>query len=347
MRLFQALQGWFFSPDRCLCAIGGVVLHMALIFAHTPLFIAALALFSMVQSCSVHLAAIMALGVIVELYCYAPVYFKTMSLLNLSALPITLFLAAVLIMLWFAWSYVYLDCLKRPYGRLYASVWVCGSVYIWEALGIGLYNVGVLWGNSPWRNLLPSFGLFAVFVLVLSSMWLRETKGAGLIVLWVLALFMKQPGLPQTNWLSEIEIYPEGVSAHITQGNAIVGSRAKFDDGIYNAGKGIGQVHGASYKKHLVPFTEGGYTPGRLPRLLQVGPHKILLLICYDALFTDITAEVSEADAIVITGMLTDFNQTPMPKYFQKVAMYLSILYHKPTFLVDGLSDVQRFGTSL
>lgn len=154
--------------------------------------------------------------------------------------------------------------------------------------------------------------------------------------LCLISLFLASGANSQPpSWLQDVTIYPEGMGHEVIIGDAIVSRRLQTPHGIWHASVGIGTVQGMSVKRHLLPGIEAGYAPAGHSRLMHVGKHSVLLLICHDVLFSDIWDEASQADAVVVISHLEDLLQTPIAHYIEKRASYIHAYTQKPVVHVD------------
>lgn len=130
-------------------------------------------------------------------------------------------------------------------------------------------------------------------------------------------------------------IYPEGVEGSTNHGQGVFSTHLEDQQKTYNASVGWGDVAGYSLKRHLVPVVESGFSPGDTPRLMTYKGHSFLVLVCYDALFSDLSEEMKQAEAIVIVSHLNQLESTPMPRYFKARAHYLQHQYQCPVTWVN------------
>ena len=64
----------------------------------------------------------------------------------------------------------------------------------------------------------------------------------------------------------------------------------------------------------------------------------MLVVICYDALFSDVIDEAKQADQLVVVSNLSDLKQTPFPTYYLRYVTYLHFVTGKPVIYRDQLS---------
>lgn len=239
---------------------------------------------------------------------------------------------------WLPWTalYVYLRDGSRYYCM--ASLWFFFSNYVLEYVFIGFAHMGPMLVNTPWQGSIFWFGDVATFLFIWAVHLMRVPllrHGIWFIPLYIQSMVPNVVTEPVPKWLDEISIYPEGVVEESENVNSIQSRRIFKGDNVYYASVGYGDVFGMSLKRHMVFLIEGGYTPNYRTRILEYHGHKFLLLICNDALYSDIGDEMDKAEAVVVVSWLTGLNNTPIKHYFQKRVLYTHLRYGVPIRHVD------------
>ena len=208
------------------------------------------------------------------------------------------------------------------------------SIHYWEYLGLGVYNPSLMLAQSSLYSFVP-YGHTALAVLLLCLLSILHTKKWG----WLLLPISIIPVSPLVEMVPpSIEgavIYPEGLGRDIHEGNALVSRRLRDHNNIYHASIGLGAVQGVSLKRHITPIVESGYTPGEQNRIVMFNDKPVLVLICNDALFSDIWEEAKHASDILIISHLSDLSHTPIKQYFMARAQCIHLITGKPVYWVD------------
>ncbi len=337
----QALAGWYSSLYRLQALMPGVLFHMGLICANFPIFgLGIRFLYHLASSRTSRQIQITWLGVGIQLYYFAPVYYQVLSPMSWYTFGIFLGVCLVFIGLWWLWWRGYQSLIFLDSTGLMPVLWLFILQLLWSGLGIGFYQLSPLLVNTPFEGLIYGLGDYGIWLVLLCLHQKNQFRCyVGLLILLIvgsmMAGSMSIEHEVQPDWLSEITIYAEGQGHDISQGDAIVARRIHQGDAVYHASVGVGDVTGVSVKRHLVPWVEEGYTPRKLARVFDYQGHKILVLICNDVLFRDFADEIAESDRVVVLSHLSDLAHTPILIYFQQYLRYLSIYYGIPIHHID------------
>jgi len=331
-------KSWFSDQSNLWWLLGGGMLHMGLILAYMPLFV--LGVYCLPTKVGSFSDAVIyfSLSVMIGVPFHVCGYYNALTVEY--SYPFFNALSASLLwyFFWVPCSVVYIYCRQRSYFYLLPSIWLFSLGYIHEYASISLSHVSPLLSYSPWAPGIYWFGLSINFLFI----WLTHLLRVPLIKhslwfapLWLASILPKQEITPMPKWIDEIKILPEGGIATDLSSNMVYSKKIFGDGVVYYASVGSGWVRGMSLKRHMVFLIESGYTPHDHSRILSYKNHNFLLLVCHDAMFSDVGKEVDQAEIIVVVSNLSDLNGTPAYYHFLKRLQYLSLYHHKPVLLVD------------
>lgn len=338
-RASQIRAGSFFVPDNLRPLIITFLLQSALIACSATVFIFAL-FFLMHERQRMTIQPWVFVGPLFAVwYDFGWPFFLALS--ETSAFPWYYFIqySFLYAMVWVAWGAIFLklQSFSNISSKITQALWVVILPAIWEPIGVGWNNVGVMFMGGMFAPIYIKLGtLGIVFVFFLALVDQRFT--IALVFIFSNLNMPQASSLKEPLWLKELTINPEGVEKIGKIGSGIFNAHIEDQQDTFNASVGWGDVEGTSLKRHLVPVVESGFTPGSYSRLMTYKGHTFLVLICNDALFSDIYDEVKQAEVIIIVNNLFKLESTPMPRYFFNRAQYLQSKYNVPVKLV-GYSD--------
>lgn len=336
---FQLQQGLFLDQNDLRWLVGGIFFHMGLISAFMPLFVLGIYGFPARVSSYSRAIKLLTCSSFVCVVLQGPSYYQAVAQEHAYPIFFTSIMGGLWCAYWLPWSTVYIGLRKVDRYHL-PTIWIMLSAYIFEYLGVGFSHVGPMLVGTFWENSIYWFGEGSIFLFI----WLTHLLKKPLLKhgLWFVPLLLNSTiGImdfsPLPGWLDKIDILPEGVEAYYgKKEDLIYGKRIHKGSHIYYASIGGGQVQGISIKRHFVKIVESGYSSYLHTRMINFQGHNFLLLVCNDALFSDLGDEILDAEAVVVTSWLTGLQGSPLKHYFLKRLEYIHLKYGKPLMLVDA-----------